>query len=181
MLDVEVDLALPQALALERVVLRSLVADTQTSALAANRQRSLGEDRTEALAGAAEGSERRVIGVGESARRRAERERRQQRYDLLVELLRRLQLLRARLEVCGVAGYLGRAPRGEHDGIAEQVRQDFRERQPLFLADRRLRHEQAEHRRDRDAIDPRSHVKTPSEHRTDVVRLSIRKRSVPPP
>jgi hypothetical protein len=45
-------------------------------------------------------------------------------------------------------------------GVAEQVRQDFRERQPPFLADRRLRHEQAKRRRDRDAIDPRSHVKT---------------------
>ena len=159
-LDVELDVALPQVLALEGVVLRMLVSDAQTSPLAANRQRALGEERTEALAAAAEGSERRVIRVGESARGRAERERRQQRHDLLVELLRRLQLLRARLEVCGVAGYFGRAPRGKHDGVAEQVRQDFRERQPPFLADRRLRHEQAERRRDRDAIDPLSHVRT---------------------
>src|SRR5262245_5941323 len=76
-LNVELDLALPQVLALEGVVLRSLVGNAQASPLAANRQRALGEDRTEALAGAAEGSERWVIGVGESARGRAEWERRQ--------------------------------------------------------------------------------------------------------
>ena len=59
-LDVEVDLALPQVLAFEGVVGRSLVGDAQASALAADRQRALGEERTEALAAAAEGPERRV-------------------------------------------------------------------------------------------------------------------------
>src|SRR5207247_4197513 len=129
----------------------------------ADRQRPLGEERPEAFAAAAERAERRIVRVGESARGGTEWKRREQRHDLLVELLRRLQLFGARLEVCGVAGNFGCAPRRQHDRIAEQIRQDLRERQGrLHLRDCRWRYEQTDRRGERQSVPATSQATGPS-------------------
>jgi hypothetical protein len=83
-LDVKDDLALPQVLALEGVVGRSLVSHAQAAAVASNRQRPFRVERPEARAAAAEGSERGVEGVGEPSRGGTDRQRREQGHDLLV-------------------------------------------------------------------------------------------------
>ncbi len=121
--DMEDHFALPQILAFERVIGRSLIADAEAAAIAPDGQSAFREERAEALAAAAEGSERRIELVGEAAGRRPERKRRQLRDELLIELLRRLQLIDAGPEVRFVARIVhGHSSRRQDDRVPEQPR-----------------------------------------------------------